>query len=268
MGYQMRRILKSSLVVYLSALSHTPLYAYAQEVADRFVYPVVSANALSILENTVDPRQGGWFVANYVGNWCVCGTGTCQQEYHPGEDWNLNCAAGNDCDVGTPLYAVANGIVVFSADVSRLGWGLVIRHQLPVPEDLSVYVLANTSLPASGSASSDLVYSAYLHLASSGVPAVGAVVELGDQVGTIGRISGVSPHLHFETRWGEPQGFRCYQSSHQALTNRGLLSPTGFVTAHIPCSVPAGAHPAGSIIPQSVGSAIATTFAPLHRNLG
>ena len=54
----MRRILKSSLVVYLSALSHTPLYAYAQEVADRFVYPVVSANALSILENTVDPRQG------------------------------------------------------------------------------------------------------------------------------------------------------------------------------------------------------------------
>lgn len=58
----------------------------------------------------------------------------CAQEFsvnrHLGEDWNG--ARGGNTDINDPVYAAANGVVVF-ADWVSAGWGNVIRivHRVP-----------------------------------------------------------------------------------------------------------------------------------------
>ena len=50
-----------------------------------------------------------------------------RQKYHMGEDWNG--LEGGNRDLGKPVYAAANGIVVLARDM-RMGWGnlIIIRH--------------------------------------------------------------------------------------------------------------------------------------------
>jgi hypothetical protein len=100
---------------------------------------------------------------------------------HPGEDWNG--PAGGNSDLGDPVYAIGNGIVVFSRDV-RSGWGnvIIVRH--------AYY----------DNGKMDYIDSLYAHLEKINV-LEGQRVSRRQQIGTIGNNRGMyHAHLHFEIR--------------------------------------------------------------------
>ncbi len=100
---------------------------------------------------------------------------------HPGEDWNG--PAGGNTDLGDPVYAIGNGIVVLSRDV-RGGWGnvVIIRHAYYHDDRM------------------DYIDSLYAHLDKINVRE-GQNVSRRRQIGTIGNNRGMyHAHLHFEIR--------------------------------------------------------------------
>ncbi len=211
-------------------------------VARAFIFPVQGKSTKSILDNFKDPRVDGWFVNNDFGSWCDnCGG---LHGYHPGEDWNMTCSngGGGACDLDEPVYAAADGIVTFaqryvSEEILRdnrekdIGMAVVIKHQLPIAEDLSKYILAGTVFPAGANPVSQTIETGYLHLEKLQV-VEGQMVKMGDKIGHIGLPH--SPHLHFEIRWKVGNRiFSDYKASHQVLTDRGLLVPTAFIQAHV-----------------------------------
>ena len=136
---------------------------------------------------------------------------------HLGEDWNGK--GGGDTDLGDPVYACADGIVVFSFDV-RAGWGntVIIRH---------AYREADGSIGQ--------VDSLYTHLDRRTVRK-DQIVRRGQQVGTIGTAHGrYAAHLHFEMRKNLQVGmnrsqfardFSIYHSPRQFMASRKTL-PAG-----------------------------------------
>ena len=101
--------------------------------------------------------------------------------YHMGEDWNG--LQGGNSDLGKPVYAAANGIVVLARDM-RMGWGnlIIVRH----------IFLESQQMKAADSV--------YAHLDKILVRE-GQQIVRGQQVGTIGTNRGMYPaHLHFEIR--------------------------------------------------------------------
>ncbi|NNC87878.1 MAG: M23 family metallopeptidase [Akkermansiaceae bacterium] len=127
---------------------------------------------------------------------------------HTGDD--LNGIGGMDTDLGDPVYAAANGRVLFAGDVAA-GWGkvIILGHRMPA---------------------GDFLHSMYAHLHRIDVP-LGAVVSRGDRIGTVGTAGGHFPaHLHFEVRASDSidlgAGYTRFAS------NR--LDPTGTVRAHQP----------------------------------
>jgi murein DD-endopeptidase MepM/ murein hydrolase activator NlpD len=98
--------------------------------------------------------------------------------YHPGEDWNIP-GAGNG-DWGEPVYAIANGEVVFSGWNSAMGNVVLIKHNLSRTE---------------------AVWSQYAHLDVRMVK-TGDMVTRRQQIGTVGRgpNNRFAAHLHFEIR--------------------------------------------------------------------
>jgi murein DD-endopeptidase MepM/ murein hydrolase activator NlpD len=98
-----------------------------------------------------------------------------------GEDWNG--LQGGNSDLGRPVYAAANGIVVLARDM-RMGWGnlIIVRH----------IFLESQQMKAADSV--------YAHLDKILVRE-GQQIVRGQQVGTIGTNRGMYPaHLHFEIR--------------------------------------------------------------------
>ncbi len=125
---------------------------------------------------------------------------------HLGEDWNGT--GGGDTDLGDPVYAMADGVVVEALDYEG-GWGNVVRVRHRLGE-------------------SSPVESLYGHLDRIDVEA-GDLVFLGDQLGTIGTAHGnYWAHLHFEIRSDTslPLG------PGYAKDAEGYLAPRTFIAAH------------------------------------
>ena len=110
---------------------------------------------------------------------------------HLGEDWAFN--GGSDSSAGRPVFAIADGEVVYSGADTSYGHAVLLRHRLPVGGDYPYVV------------------SLYGHLGATdllSVP-VGATVKRGQMIGRVGRSgengksktgSGWPSHLHFELR--------------------------------------------------------------------
>jgi murein DD-endopeptidase MepM/ murein hydrolase activator NlpD len=130
---------------------------------------------------------------------------------HLGEDWNGN--RGGDTDLGDPVYATADGVVVFSADV-RMGWGnvVIVRH---------AYRETDGSIK--------LVDSLYGHLHQR-FARKDQILRRGQQLGTIGTAHGIyAAHLHFEMRKNLEVGMNRSKFPRDFSV---YYSPRQFVIAH------------------------------------
>jgi len=131
---------------------------------------------------------------------------------HFGEDWNGR--GGGDSDLGDPIYAIADGVVMFAYDC-RGGWGRVVllRHAYRDPQSGKI----------------KYIDSQYAHLRTMLVKN-GQMVKRGQQIGTMGSNRGMYPaHLHFEMRHNLNTGMQ-RESVSRSLTN--WADPTSFIRAH------------------------------------
>lgn len=137
---------------------------------------------------------------------------------HLGEDWNG--VHGGNTDLGDPVYATANGYVMFARNY-HVGWGnvVILRH---------AYYEGSTL---------KFCDSLYGHLLDFSVQE-GQQVRRGQQIGRIGNNFGMyEAHLHFEMRKNLEIGmFRA--SFARDFTN--YYTPNEFVAAHRAC--PNGNH--------------------------
>jgi hypothetical protein len=98
--------------------------------------------------------------------------------HHTGDD--LNGIGGMNTDLGDPVYAAADGLVIYSGEPSP-GWGkiIVLAHREHNDQPLQTM---------------------YAHLEQSKAP-LGSLVARGEIIGTCGTANGNYPaHLHFEIR--------------------------------------------------------------------
>jgi hypothetical protein len=169
MVLRMTRILAAwRHLICLAAMGLMTIGAQAQQrtvalpLADGFDYPVGK------------PDAKGYYVARGL---------RLRSPMHFGEDWNG--LSGGDTDMGDPIYAIADGVVMFSYDCQG-GWGnvVLIRHAYRDPQTGQVRFCD----------------SQYAHLLQRGVK-VGDMVKRGQQIGTLGSNRGMyAAHLHFEIR--------------------------------------------------------------------
>ncbi|MEO5712468.1 MAG: M23 family metallopeptidase [Luteolibacter sp.] len=98
--------------------------------------------------------------------------------HHTGDD--LNGIGGMNTDLGDPVFATADGLVIYAGEPSP-GWGnlIVIAHK---------------------TADGRSLHSMYAHLHRIGV-SIGSLVARGGKIGSVGTANGYYPaHLHFEMR--------------------------------------------------------------------
>ena len=127
----------------------------------------------------VGDRDGkGWNGVNFEG-WYIASR-FLKPFFHPGEDWNGR--GGGNTDFGEPVYAAAEGRIVFAEDCLRWGNIIVIQHRLPRGE---------------------MVFSMYAHLKDL-LAKAGETVIRRQQIGSVGKgyknTTYPSAHLHFEIR--------------------------------------------------------------------
>lgn len=129
---------------------------------------------------------------------------------HLGEDWNGS--GGGDSDLGAPVHAIGNGVVVLAVDY-KLGWGnvVIVRH---------AYVEGGETR---------FIDSLYGHL-DRFLVRQGELVARGQKIGTIGDAHGMySAHLHFEIRKDLRIGM---QRSSFPRDFASYFSPTEFIKTH------------------------------------
>ena len=84
-------------------------------IADSFAYPISKNEYVTEAKD----KKDDWYNALNFG-----------ENNHLGEDWNKNSGGNTDC--GEPVYAVANGTIVYAQNAGS-GWGnvLIIEHTSP-----------------------------------------------------------------------------------------------------------------------------------------
>lgn len=127
---------------------------------------------------------------------------------HLGDDWNA--VTGGNSDLGDPIYAIANGLVVSAAHAGP-GWGQVVRvvhfHEVLRPQ---------------------YVESVYAHCDRMLVQA-GDQVQKGAQIATIGNADGVYyAHLHLEIR--DSVGMEL--GGGYSTDTTGYRDPTAFIRSY------------------------------------
>jgi hypothetical protein len=129
---------------------------------------------------------------------------------HLGEDWNGK--RGGDSDLGDPVCACANGLVLMAENFGH-GWGNVVILRHVYEED----------------GQRKFVDSLYGHLDRIQIR-YGQHVRRGQQIGTIGTGGGLyEAHLHFEMR----KELRVGMARHRfPRDDRTYWNPTDFITAH------------------------------------
>lgn len=131
---------------------------------------------------------------------------------HAGDD--LNGIGQENSDLGDPVFASANGGVLFAADVGG-GWGgvVVIQHRLD---------------------DGKLIQTVYAHLESVLVLEK-AMVARGEKIGAIGSASGrYLAHLHFEVRVGARPFLGSGYLPTASEGTHGRLDPMKFLADHRP----------------------------------
>jgi len=98
--------------------------------------------------------------------------------YHSGDD--LNGIGGMNTDLGDPVFAAGDGLVVFKGNPSP-GWGNIV-------------ILAHRDTEGKP------IHTMYAHLLNMSAK-LGALVARGEKIGRVGTANGYYPaHLHFEAR--------------------------------------------------------------------
>jgi hypothetical protein len=118
---------------------------------------------------------GRWFDANPFGSRYWLGSSWAR---HTGADLNLDGSGGVLADKDAPVYAVADGVVIWARYVSP-GWKNVIVVEHPVPGENRV------------------VSGRYAHVGNMRV-GEGQTVRRGQQIATIGEYAPNNYHLHFD----------------------------------------------------------------------
>ncbi len=178
-------------------------------VSDGFDYPIGNKGRYT------EANDGdGWYVATEFNEIGANG------KYHLGEDWNAE--TGGSTDLGSPVYAIAKGTIIFAGEATHSGWGkvIIVRHLLADGSQVeSLYGHVQTILRSSGN------------------------VSRGEQIATLGDGDGIylgAAHLHLELRtsncpdWGS-EGVG-YSSSPSPI---GWTDPSNFIDSHRPTSVSA-----------------------------
>ena len=158
---------------------------------DSFAYPVGQTDFV-----TESRDADAWYNAQDFG-----------ENRHLGEDWNANTGGNADC--GEPVFAAADGRIVFAADAGA-GWGNVVIVEHTAPDGTKVQSL-------------------YGHLEK--ILITGGEIKRRAQIGTIGNANGrYLCHLHFEIRWQESPFWNQvgYGYSDQ---RHGWIDPSEFIDA-------------------------------------
>jgi murein DD-endopeptidase MepM/ murein hydrolase activator NlpD len=126
----------------------------------------------------------GWYDYTPYFEWYVLGC-------HPGAD--LNSTINPAADKGAPVYAIADGIVIFAGAAGSWGIIAVVWH----PDAL-------VTLP-DGSVERRHIYARYGHLTRDMLVRSGTHVLRGQQIGRIGLMAGATAgwHLHFDLSFTE-----------------------------------------------------------------
>lgn len=138
---------------------------------------------------------GSFATAGVVGDWqgstvqrLVAQYGNYQPFGHAGEDIA--------CPVGTPVVAMADGVVVWADWATNLpgdnsDWGYRQRWYFYKGFPGILTVLHHPQLGPN-------VYTAYAHLSNNNMAPVGTKVRAGQRIALSGNTGGVAPHLHVE----------------------------------------------------------------------
>ena len=162
-------------------------------IAHKFAYPVGKTEFVTEAKDTKDE----WYNALDFG-----------VENHLGEDWNKNSGGNTDC--GDPVYAIANGVIVYAQDAGT-GWGnvIIVEHTLPDGKK---------------------VESLYGHLQE--ILKMSGEVEKREQIARVGNANGkYLCHLHLEIRdqscpmWNKA-------GDEYFTERRGWLDPSEFIDHH------------------------------------
>jgi murein DD-endopeptidase MepM/ murein hydrolase activator NlpD len=179
-------------------------------IADGFDFPVGNADGKGVYaDKATGKTYKGWRVTTKFGE--------ANSQVHPAEDWS--CNGGGDTDLGQPVFAVANGLVVFAEQIGQ-PWGgmIVIEH---------VFYENHQK---------QRIRSLYGRLQTLRVKA-GESVKRRQQIAAIGQDPDktLSAHLHLELRWDEtlaPTYSPTTNGKDLKWVREHYAEPSGFIAAH------------------------------------